>query len=102
MLRGGIETGQLTEVFGEARAGEGGMILLGIENSNVVSGLLNSNVAKWKQFYSAYKLSSILCPSGKSQICHTLAVTAQLPRGHGGGEGKVMWIDTENSFRPER
>ena len=40
--------------------------------------------------------------TGKSQMCHTLAVTAQLPRCEGGGAGKVIWIDTEGTFRPER
>jgi len=40
--------------------------------------------------------------TGKSQICHTLAVTAQLPREMGGASGKVAWIDTEGTFRPER
>lgn len=32
----------------------------------------------------------------------TLCVTAQLPRSQGGGQGKVLYIDTENTFRPER
>jgi DNA repair protein RAD51 len=40
--------------------------------------------------------------TGKTQICHTLAVTAQLPHSMGGGEGKVIYIDTEGTFRPER
>lgn len=40
--------------------------------------------------------------SGKSQICHTIAVTCQLPVDQGGGEGKCMYIDTEGTFRPER
>lgn len=39
---------------------------------------------------------------GKTQICHTLSVTAQLPVSMGGVNGKVIWIDTENSFRPSR
>ena len=29
-------------------------------------------------------------------------MTCQLARGDGGGEGKCLWIDTENTFRPER
>jgi len=29
-------------------------------------------------------------------------VTAQLPTASGGGNGKVMYIDTEGTFRPER
>lgn len=59
LLGGGIETGSITEVFGEFR-------------------------------------------TGKSQICHTLAVTCQLPFDMGGGEGKCLYIDTEGTFRPVR
>ena len=40
--------------------------------------------------------------TGKTQLSHTLCVTAQMPRSQGGGQGKVMFIDTENTFRPER
>lgn len=40
--------------------------------------------------------------TGKSQLCHTLAVTCQLPIDNGGAEGRCLWIDTEGTFRPER
>jgi len=59
LLGGGVETGSITEVFGEFR-------------------------------------------TGKSQLCHTLAVTCQLPIDMGGGEGKCLYIDTEGTFRPNR
>jgi DNA repair protein RAD51 len=59
LLGGGIETGSITEIFGEFR-------------------------------------------TGKSQLCHTLAVTCQLPVDMGGGEGKCLYIDTEGTFRPQR
>jgi DNA repair protein RAD51 len=59
LLGGGIETGSITEIFGEFR-------------------------------------------TGKTQICHTLAVICQLPLDMGGGEGKCIYIDTEGTFRPER
>eukprot|EP00056_Hartaetosiga_gracilis_P002160 m.51379 g.51379 ORF g.51379 m.51379 type:complete len:338 (-) comp10939_c0_seq3:218-1231(-) len=59
LLQGGIETGSITELFGEFR-------------------------------------------TGKTQICHTLAVTCQLPIDQGGGEGKCLYVDTEGTFRPER
>src|ERR1700729_1230854 len=59
LLAGGVETGSVTEIFGEFR-------------------------------------------TGKSQICHTLAVTCQLPFDMGGGEGKCLYIDTEGTFRPVR
>lgn len=58
-MGGGIETGSITEMFGEFR-------------------------------------------TGKTQICHTMCVTCQLPKEKGGGEGKAMYIDTEGTFRPER
>ncbi|KAI8071538.1 DNA repair protein RAD51, partial [Gongronella butleri] len=58
-LGGGIETGSITEIFGEFR-------------------------------------------TGKSQLCHMLAVTAQLPISIGGGQGKCLYIDTESTFRPSR
>lgn len=40
--------------------------------------------------------------TGKTQISHTLCVTCQLPGNNGYTGGKVMFIDTENTFRPER
>jgi len=40
--------------------------------------------------------------TGKTQLCHTLCVTAQLPKGMNGGNGKVVFIDTEGTFRPKR
>merc|ERR1719291_1091977 len=39
---------------------------------------------------------------GKTQLCHSLAVMAQLPPNMGGANGKVVYIDTEGCFRPER
>lgn len=59
ILGGGIETGSITELFGEFR-------------------------------------------TGKTQLCHTLCVTCQLSVDRGGGEGRVLYIDTEGTFRPER
>src|SRR2546425_4571552 len=40
--------------------------------------------------------------SGKSQICYTLCVTANMPLDKDGLGGNVIFIDTENTFRPER
>jgi len=40
--------------------------------------------------------------TGKSQICHQLCVEAQMSKEQGGLEGGVLYIDTENTFRPER
>ena len=59
MMAGGIETGCITECFGEFG-------------------------------------------SSKTQLAHALAVNVQLPKEKGGAEGKVVFIDTEGTFRPER
>ncbi|MBN2127792.1 MAG: DNA repair and recombination protein RadA [Candidatus Diapherotrites archaeon] len=40
--------------------------------------------------------------SGKTQWCFQTAVTVQLPIEQGGLEGNCLYIDSENSFRPER
>ncbi|MDR3223767.1 MAG: DNA repair and recombination protein RadA [Methanobrevibacter sp.] len=40
--------------------------------------------------------------SGKSQIAHELAVTVQSSLDDGGLDGESVFIDTENTFRPER
>lgn len=40
--------------------------------------------------------------SGKTQFCHTMCVNVQKPKEQGGQEGGVLYIDTENTFRPER
>lgn len=55
ILAGGIESGSITEVFGEFR-------------------------------------------TGKTQLAHTMCVTAQLPRDHRGGNGKVAFIDTDGTL----
>ncbi|KAG4065180.1 hypothetical protein HA402_007577 [Bradysia odoriphaga] len=59
LLGGGIETGSITEVYGEFR-------------------------------------------TGKTQLCHTLAVTCQLPIEVNGVAAKCLYIDTEGTFRPKR
>ncbi|RLJ02771.1 MAG: DNA repair and recombination protein RadA [Candidatus Aenigmatarchaeota archaeon] len=40
--------------------------------------------------------------SSKSQLAFQLAVNVQLPKEKGGLEGTAIFIDTENTFRPER
>lgn len=47
------------------------------------------------EFYGEYG-------SGKSQICHQLCVNVQLPVDRGGLEASALYIDTENTLRPER
>ena len=40
--------------------------------------------------------------TGKTQLCHTLCVLVQQDRPIGGLSAKALYIDTENTFRPER
>lgn len=39
---------------------------------------------------------------GKTQFAHTMSVMVQRTKEEGGLEGGVLYIDTENTFRPER
>ncbi|MEM3466946.1 MAG: DNA repair and recombination protein RadA, partial [Candidatus Jordarchaeales archaeon] len=47
------------------------------------------------EFYGEYG-------TGKSQIAHQACVNVQLPPEKGGLDGGALYIDTENTFRPER
>lgn len=49
---------------------------------------------------SEFQLTLVGC--GKTQLSHTMAVIAQLPKEKGGAEGRVAVIDTEGTWRPER
>lgn len=40
--------------------------------------------------------------TGKTQLAHTMSVVTQLPPEMGGASGKVAYIDTEGTFRPDR
>ncbi len=40
--------------------------------------------------------------SGKTQIVHQMCVNVQLPEDQGGLDSHVFYIDTENTFRPDR
>jgi DNA repair protein RadA len=40
--------------------------------------------------------------TGKTQLCHTLCVTVNLDKHLGGLNAGALYIDTENTFRPER
>jgi DNA repair protein RadA len=39
---------------------------------------------------------------GKTQFCHTMCVQVQKSKEEGGLDGGALYIDTENTFRPER
>jgi meiotic recombination protein DMC1 len=38
----------------------------------------------------------------KTQLCHTLCVSTQLPLSRGAVEGNAVYIDSEGTFQPER
>lgn len=40
--------------------------------------------------------------TGKTQICHQLCVNVSLSDEEGGLDGNALYIDTDNTFRPER
>lgn len=40
--------------------------------------------------------------SGKTQLAHQISVNVRLPPEEGGLDGKSIYIDTENTFRPQR
>lgn len=74
---GGIETGSITELFGEFRTGK-------------------SQLCHQRMFLfdvHSYNYTKIRFP---------VAVTCQLPADNRGGEGKCLFIDTEGTFRPTR
>ena len=47
------------------------------------------------EFYGEYS-------SGKSQVTHQLSVNVQLPEEYGGVDGRAVFVDSEDTFRPER
>lgn len=53
-------------------------------------------------FYKSFPMPHSEFRTGKTQLSHTLCVTAQLPGEYGYPGGKVIFIDSENTFRPER
>ena len=63
-----------------------------IQSTNAASGFSTASIS---EVYGEFRC-------GKTQLCSTMSVIAQLPTSLGGGEGKVAYIDTEGTFRPER
>ena len=53
-------------------------------------------------YYYYFFILSLSLSSGKTQLAHTLCVTSQLSYAMGGGQGKVIYVDTEGNFRSER
>ncbi|KAG9098999.1 Meiotic recombination protein dmc1 [Ceratobasidium sp. UAMH 11750] len=79
MLGGGFMSQSISEVYGEFRHDISARLLVPYAN------FCNDNSR-----------------TGKTQLAHTLSVIAQLPPEMGGASGKVTYIDTEGTFRPDR
>jgi RecA/RadA recombinase len=80
ILGGGVETSSITELFG---------------------GILDL-LKNFLLHISFIKFHSLEFRTGKTQIAHTMCVSTQLSFEMNGGQGKVIYIDTEGNFRPER
>ena len=72
-----------------------GFITTGSNNLNILLGGKGIETRAMTEAYGAFS-------AGKSQLGFTLAVNVQLPQEQGGLNGKVVIIDTEGTFRPER
>lgn len=89
LLGGGIETCSITEAYGEFRTGK-----------SQVSPRATSCAARCAAPAKALRLTQLFCAT--LQLAHTLCVTTQMAPDQGGANGKVMLVDTEGAFRPER
>ncbi len=72
-----------------------GYIKTGSTNLDNLLGGKGIEVGAMTECYGAFS-------SGKSQLAFALAVNVQLPREHGGANGKAVFIDTEGTFSPLR
>ena len=87
---GGFETG--TQVF-ERRKEIGKISMLVPEVDDLLGGGIETQSIT--ETYGEFG-------SGKSQFTHQLSVNVQLPEEHGGLGRSAVFIDTEDTFRPER
>ncbi|KAG8495488.1 hypothetical protein CXB51_013137 [Gossypium anomalum] len=94
ILEGGIETGSITEIYGEFRSGKT---------------QLCHTLCVTCQVYSAFEVHCYSCILHLHILwfyfltsAHCKAEPLTLPLDQGGGEGKAMYIDAEGTFRPQR
>jgi len=87
LYSGGIETGSITEMYGEFRCGKTQLChtLCVLCQVPLTGSDLPVFQRKWLQ-----------------RLCLDVICWLQMPVDMGGGEGKAMYIDTEGTFRPER
>lgn len=97
-LRGGIEFINAFEIMEKQK--EAPAFTYGIKSLDALTTIEELNVAGVRlgetiELFGPFR-------SGKSQICHQLCVTVQLPQELGGVEKKAVFIDTEGTFSPSR
>jgi DNA repair protein RadA len=110
LMKAGMSDKVATRIISQARQGVDVEFLSGLEmlekrkmvrrvttSSKSLDDLLGGGIETMSitEFYGEYG-------TGKSQICHQLCANVQLPIERGGLDGSCLYIDTENSFRPER
>jgi DNA repair protein RadA len=110
LVKAGMSDKVASRIISQARQGVDVEFLSGLEmlekrkmvrrtttSSKSLDDLLGGGIETMSitEFYGEYG-------TGKSQICHQLSVNVQLPIEKGGIDGSCLYIDTENSFRPER
>ncbi|GKV19676.1 hypothetical protein SLEP1_g29902 [Rubroshorea leprosula] len=99
LLGGGIETSAITEAFGEFRSGKTQLAHTLCVSTQDLEGLtcpprISESVTRF--CFQPNELASIY------GLYANLAFLWQLPTNMKGGNGKVAYIDTEGTFRPDR
>ncbi len=97
-LRGGIEFVDALEVMEKQKSSLS--FTYGVKNIDALTtieeiGVSGVRLGETIELFGPFR-------SGKSQICHQLCVTVQLPPELGGAGKKAVFIDTEGTFSPSR
>jgi DNA repair protein RadA len=97
-LRGGIEFINAYEILEKQK--EAPSFSYGIKSLDALTTIEELNVSGVRlgetiEMFGPFR-------SGKSQLCHQLCVTVQLPTELGGVNKKAVFIDTEGTFSPSR
>jgi RecA/RadA recombinase len=122
---GGIETGSITEMYGEFRSGKtqlchtlcvtcqvrappNRLLLAGLAQlhctrpQNCCSMQCSTAVGAVLLFVSCWHARVLGFDTDRCSRCCCCSSVLQLPIDMGGAEGKALYIDTEGTFRPQR
>ncbi|KAJ6923063.1 DNA repair protein RAD51 [Populus alba x Populus x berolinensis] len=121
ILEGGVETGSITEMYGEFRSGKTQLchtLCVTCQSLVISNGQSGKNIKKKNEKLAGsgylveqakeniYRLNKNNHTNRRVAICllkvPCLLVSFHLPLDQGGGEGKAMYIDAEGTFRPQR